>query len=209
MTSPEMNQGPRPWLGVTIIVAGVALVLALVAGSAMVLGGGDGSGDDSSDNASRTDSGDNDDRAANSDGGDGNGGDGGDGSPEGTQPRPSELADTGRPPATIEIRPVTDVIPRAKSCGSDGIWCGAADLEAYRLGPAVLRTQDIVEAEARISDYGEFVVGITLSDSGATRFEAVTRELTEKPSAVDPQLAVVVDNVVISAPAVQGPIPGG
>ena len=37
----------------------------------------------------------------------------------------------------------------------------------------------------------------------------MTRALTKKPSAVDPQLAVVVDDVVISAPAVQGPVPGG
>lgn len=222
MTSPDFNQGPRPWLGVAIIAAGVALVLALVAGSAIVLTGGDGSGDDSSDNASGTESADNNNGGADSGGGtgngngngnggngNGNGGNGPAGSPEGSQAPPSELADTGRPPSTIEIRPVIDVIPQAKNCGSDGIWCGANGMEAYRLGPAVLRTQDIVEAEARLSDYGEFVVGITLSDAGATKFEAVTRALSKEPSANDPQLAVVVDDVVISAPAVQGPVPGG
>jgi preprotein translocase subunit SecD len=229
MTSPDLNEGPRPWLGVAIIVAGVALVLALVAGSAIVLTSGDGGGDGSSDNAGGTESADNKSDAADNGGdngddigganGDGNGGadgkgngNGNNGPPEssdGNQAPPSKLADTGRPPSTIEIRPVIDVIPRAKHCGSDGIWCGANGMEAYRLGPAVLRTQDIVEAEARLSDYGEFVVGINLSDSGATKFEAVTRALSKKPSAHDPQLAVVVNDVVISAPAVQGPVPGG
>jgi preprotein translocase subunit SecD len=218
MTSPDFNQGPRPWLGVVIIAAGVALVLALVAGSAMVLTSGD-SGDSSNDNANASESGGDNNNAADSGGENANGnggsnengnGDNGEaGSSDGSQAPPSELADTGRPPSTIEIRPVIEVIPRAKHCGSDGIWCGANGMEAYRLGPAVLRTQDIVEAESRLSDYGEFVVGITLSDAGAAKFEAVTRALAKEPGPGDPQLAVVVDDVVISAPAVQGPVPGG
>ncbi len=215
MTSPDFNQGPRPWLGVAIIVAGVALVLALVAGSAMVLTGGDGSDNGSNDNASGSKSGANNNDAADSGGGSangkgsGNGDNGGAGSSDGSQAPPSQLADTGRPPSTIEIRPVIDVIPRAKHCGSDGAWCGANGMEAYRLGPVVLHTRDIVDAESRLSDYGEFVVGITLSDAGATKFEAVTRALANEPGPGDPQLAVVVDDVVISAPAVQGPVPGG
>lgn len=225
MTSPDFNQGPRPWLGVAIIVAGVALVLALVAGSAMVLTGGDGSDNGSNDNASGSESGANNNDAADSGGGSANGngngngsgsgngsgnGDNGEaGSSDGSQAPPSQLADTGRPPSTIEIRPVIDVIPRAKHCGSDGAWCGANGMEAYRLGPVVLHTRDIVDAESRLSDYGEFVVGITLSDAGATKFEAVTRALANEPGPGDPQLAVVVDDVVISAPAVQGPVPGG
>ena len=220
MTSPEPGQGSQQRLGLVILAAGIATVVALLAGSAVVLAGGDGGGDDQS--ASQSNSSGNEgggdgggDNAGGNDagGGDtgGNDGDGNDasGSPGPDRPESSELADTGRPPSKIEVRPVIEVIPRAKHCGSGWIWCGADNLGDYRLGPAVLQTADIVDAQARLSSYGDFVVGITLSDNGATKFETVTRALTKKPSAVDPQLAVVVDDVVISAPAVQGPVPGG
>jgi hypothetical protein len=208
MTTPEPGQGSQQRLGLVILAAGVATVVALLAGSAVVLAGGDdGGGDEQS--AAQSDAG-GDEGGRNDAGGGGEAG-GGDaaGSPGPGRPEPSELADTGRPPSTIEIRPVIEVVPRAKHCGSGRIWCGAGNLGDYRLGPAVLQTPDIVDAQARLSSYGDFVVGITLSDSGATKFETVTRALTKKPSAVDPQLAVVVDDVVISAPAVQGPVPGG
>lgn len=190
MTASQSNQGPSPRLGLAILAAGVVAVVALVAGSAVVLAGGDpgggGGGDQTEPEPDR----------------------GAPGSAEPEKPAASELADTGRP-AKIEIRPVVQVIPKAKKCGSDGTWCSADGPESYRLGPAVLQTADIVNAEARVSSYGDYVVGISLSDIGATKFETVTRELSENAGAVDPQLAVVVDGDVISAPVVQGAIPGG
>ena len=197
MTAPQMNQGPRPWLGVAIIAAGVVAIMLLVAGSAMVLAGGDGSNNPNTASPQP-----------------GQPGAAGSASPSPTpgspeHQHPTELAGTGRP-ADIEFRPVLEVIPRAKNCGSGSIWCGAAGgPDAYRLGPAVLSTPDVVSAEARISSYGEYVVGITLSDEGALKFEAVTRGLSQNPSTTKPQLAVVVDNVVIAAPVVQGAVPGG
>ena len=191
MTAPQLNQGPRPWLGVAIIAAGVVMILLLVAGSAMVLAGGDSSGNP---------------RTASPQPGQ-PGAAAGSASPE--HQRPTELAGTGRP-ADIEFRPVLRVIPRAKNCGAGGVWCGAAGgPAAYRLGPAVLSTPDVVNAEARLSSYGEYVVGITLSDEGALKFEAVTRGLSQNTSTTKPQLAVVVDDVVISAPVVQGAVRGG
>jgi len=194
MTAPQMNQGPRPWLGVAIIAAGVVMVMLLVAGSAMVLAGGDGSSNNP--NTASPQAGQPGSAA-------------GSASPQPQTQRPTELAGTGRP-ADIEFRPVLQVIPRAKTCGSGGVWCGAAGgPDAYRLGPAVLSTPDVVSAEARLSSYGQYVVGITLSDVGAAKFEAVTRGLSQNKSTNRPQLAVVVDNVVISAPVVQGVVRGG
>ena len=194
MTAPQMNQGPRPWLGVAIIAAGVVMVMLLVAGSAMVLAGGDGSNNNP--NTASPQAGQPGSAA-------------GSASPQPQPQRPTELAGTGRP-ADIEFRPVLQVIPRAKNCGSGGVWCGAAGgPAAYRLGPAVLSTPDVVSAEARLSSYGEYVVGITLSDVGAAKFEAVTRGLSQNKSTDHPQLAVVVDDVVISAPVVQGAVSGG
>jgi len=191
MTASQSSPGPRPRLGLAILAAGVVAVVALVAGSAVVLAGGDPGGGGGGDQTEPEPD---------------QGAPGSASEPE--KPAASELADTGRP-AQIEIRPVVQVIPKAKTCGSDGIWCSADGPEAYRLGPAVLQTADIVNAEARVSSYGDYVVGISLSDLGATKFETVTRELSENAGAVDPQLAVVVGNDVISAPVVQGAIPGG
>jgi preprotein translocase subunit SecD len=124
---------------------------------------------------------------------------------EETETEPTEPAG---PPAKVELRPVLTALPASADCPAAEVWCTRDRTQAYRLGPAELRTPDIVEAEARFSDYGQWVVGVTLSDQGAARFEAVTRELAGNtgPAA---QLAIVVDDVVISAPTVQDPIPGG
>jgi hypothetical protein len=122
-------------------------------------------------------------------------------------PTPAEPVPTG-PPPEVEIREVLGVVPRAE-CDLPRVWCDADRTEAYLLGPAELRTDDIVNAESRLSPYGEYVVGITLSSQGAERFETLTRRLTEDSTGPDPQLAVVVSGTVISAPTVQGAIPGG
>jgi preprotein translocase subunit SecD len=127
-------------------------------------------------------------------------------------PMPGESAPDGQPttgpPAEVELRRVLELLPATADCSAAGVWCTPGRTEAYRLGPAELRTPDIVDAEARFSDYGQWVVGVTLSDQGAARFEAVTRELAANTGATA-QLAIVVDDVVISAPIVQEAIPGG
>ena len=113
------------------------------------------------------------------------------------------------PPAKVELRPVLEVLGQNADCRQPGVWCAEdGSGGAYRLGPAELRTKHIVSAHARLSDYGSFVVGIKLSAAGAAKFERITAELAEK-TGVRSQLAVVVDDVVISAPEVQGPVPGG
>lgn len=125
------------------------------------------------------------------------------------QPVPTATAEPSGPPAHIAFRPVLEALPKADDCSKPDLWCTSAPGEtgAYRLGPAAVRTPDIVEATARLSDYGAWVVGITLSDDGAAQFEAVTRELADNTGA-QAQLAIVVDGVVISAPVVQTPVPG-
>jgi preprotein translocase subunit SecD len=124
------------------------------------------------------------------------------------RPGPTETAEPLGPPAEIAFRPVLEALPKTSDCSKPDVWCTPGRTDAYRLGPAELRTPDIVEAAARLSDYGQWVVGITLSDQGATQFEEVTRDLADNTGA-QAQLAVVVDDVVISAPTVQTAIPGG
>lgn len=122
-------------------------------------------------------------------------------------PDDEPAAEPNEPTAKVELRRVEKVFKRSVDCEAPGIWCSQSG-GGYRLGPAELRTKDIVSAEARISDYGDFVVGVTLSEEGAERFEAVTTELAEN-TGIEAQLAIVVNGRVISAPTVQGPIPGG
>jgi preprotein translocase subunit SecD len=124
------------------------------------------------------------------------------------EPGPTATSEPPGPPAQIAFRPVLEALPKTADCSKPDVWCTPGRIEAYRLGPAEVRTPDIVEAAARLSDYGQWVVGITLSDRGATRFEAITRELAGNAGA-RAQLAIVVDGAVISAPVVQTAIPGG
>jgi preprotein translocase subunit SecD len=121
---------------------------------------------------------------------------------------PPKTAEPTGPPAKVEFRPVLQTLPKTSDCSKPDVWCTPSHAEAYRLAPAALRTPDIVEAAARFSGYGEWVVGIALSNEGASRFEAVTGRLAGN-SGVRAQLAVVVDGDVISAPVVQAPVPGG
>jgi preprotein translocase subunit SecD len=180
MSSPSARQQrPRSRLGVAIIAGGLALVVALVAVSAVSFVGADN------------------------------------GSSESEQPPAPETETTepanepDGPPAKVELRPVLEVLARPVDCRRPDVWCAEfSTVGGYRLGPAELRTADIVSAAARLSDYGDFVVGVTLSDAGAERFERVTKELAQNTGA-QAQLAIVVDGLVISAPTVQGPIPGG
>ena len=179
MASPHSRQQrPRARLGVAILAGGLALVVALVAVSVVLFAGSD---DDSAPGDSASTEIDPDDEPA---------------------------AEPNEPTAKVELRRVEKVFTRAVDCQDPDIWCSESDDGGYRLGPIELRTKDIVNAEARVSAYGEFVVGVTLSEDGAERFEAVTTELAEN-SGVRAQLAIVVDGLVVSAPTVQGPIPGG
>jgi preprotein translocase subunit SecD len=185
MAAPGGQQRPRTRLAVGIVAAALAVIVGLGSASVVLLAGDDDSTDAAADRS---------DDIGNAD--------------PGPEPNdPSESQDIG-PPATIELRRVLQALPASADCSAADVWCTRSRTEAYRLGPAELRTADFVDAEARVSDYGQWVVGITLSEDGASRFEAVTRELAGNagPTA---QLAIVVDDLVVSAPAVQAPVPGG
>lgn len=194
-SSNSQQQRPRARLGVAILAGGIVLALLLVTVSAIFFA----ASDDDSDPAS------NDSTSAEAD-------------PDAlAEPDPNEETEddpaadpTNEPdgkPTTVELRRVQKVMTQTANCEKPGIWCSETG-GSYRLGPAELETKDIVSADARISDYGDYVVGVTLSDDGAQRFEAVTTELSQN-TGVQSQLAIVVDGLVVSAPTVQGPIPGG
>ena len=73
----------------------------------------------------------------------------------------------------------------------------------YLLGPVVLSGKDLVNAEMAPDSLGRMGVSIEFNSEGAKLFEEATGRMVGK------QLAIVLDNVVISAPVVQDRISGG
>ncbi len=73
----------------------------------------------------------------------------------------------------------------------------------YLLGPVLLSGKDLTNAEMAPDSLGRMGVSIEFNSEGARLFEEATGKLIGK------QLAIVLDNVVISAPVVQDRIGGG
>ena len=73
----------------------------------------------------------------------------------------------------------------------------------YLLGPVLLSGKDLVNAQVNPDSLGRLGVSIEFNSEGAKLFEDATAKLVGK------QLAIVLDDVVISAPVVQDRIAGG
>ena len=73
----------------------------------------------------------------------------------------------------------------------------------YLLGSVLLSGKDLVDAQVTPDSLGRMGVSLEFSSEGARLFENATARLIGK------QLAIVLDNVVISAPVVQDRISGG
>ena len=73
----------------------------------------------------------------------------------------------------------------------------------YLLGPVVLSGKDLVNAEVQPDSLGRMGVSLEFNSEGARLFEEATARMVGR------QLAIVLDNVVISAPVVQDRIAGG
>ncbi|MBQ3398501.1 MAG: protein translocase subunit SecD [Synergistaceae bacterium] len=73
----------------------------------------------------------------------------------------------------------------------------------YLLGPVLLSGKDLINAAVNPDSLGRMGVSLEFSSEGARLFEEATARLIGK------QLAIVLDNVVISAPVVQDRISGG
>ncbi len=73
----------------------------------------------------------------------------------------------------------------------------------YLLGPVLLSGKDLVNAQVNPDSLGRLGVSLEFNDNGAKLFEEATARLVGK------QIAIVLDDVVISAPVVQDRIAGG
>ena len=80
---------------------------------------------------------------------------------------------------------------------------GEDEGQYYLLGPVLLSGKDLTNAEMAPDSLGRMGVSIEFNSEGARLFEEATGKLIGK------QLAIVLDNIVISAPVVQDRISGG
>ncbi|ONI73804.1 hypothetical protein BWI15_10305 [Kribbella sp. ALI-6-A] len=112
-------------------------------------------------------------------------------------------------PKAVEFRRVVKVAPggcASPASSSGGVVCGA-DGMAYTLGTVELDGKHVSEVAARDSN-GSWVVALELDDEGGRLFEQLTAELAKQSPPAN-QLAIVVDDRVVSAPTVMSAITGG
>ena len=96
-----------------------------------------------------------------------------------------------------------DLITRSKTLENSLVAPAEDPGTFYLLGPVVLSGKDLVNAEMAPDSLGRMGVSIEFNSEGARLFEEATGRMVGK------QLAIVLDNVVISAPVVQDRISGG
>lgn len=96
-----------------------------------------------------------------------------------------------------------DLIAKSKTTEGSIVVPGEEQGTFYLLGPVVLSGKDLVNAEMAPDSLGRMGVSLEFNSEGARLFEEATGRMIGK------QLAIVLDNVVISAPVVQDRISGG
>ncbi len=128
--------------------------------------------------------------------------------------------------ADFQANPLTCPDPTASSCSFDALknetvvfaGSGTSAADHYKLGPVLVTGDAISKATATYNSGSQtslptgWQIDFQLTKSGAKTFGAVTTRITQQhPSQTDPlsHLAIVVDNLVISDPYVQGAITNG
>lgn len=110
---------------------------------------------------------------------------------------PSPTANRTVSPERIQFRMVV-------ADGTGGVSLADKDGKQYLLGPVLLDGTKVEAAKAEfMAEYSNWVVTVHLTSAGAAAFGQVTT------ANVNGQLAIVVDEVVVSAPTIQSPITGG
>ena len=96
-----------------------------------------------------------------------------------------------------------DLVVRSKTIENSIVAPAEEPGTFYLLGEVVLSGKDLVNAEINPDSLGRMGVALEFNSEGAKLFEDATARMIGK------QLAIVLDNVVISAPVVQDRIAGG
>ncbi len=96
-----------------------------------------------------------------------------------------------------------DLVARSRNTAGSIVAPAEEPGTFYLLGSVLLSGKDLVNAEVAPDSLGRMGVSLEFNSEGARLFENATARLVGK------QLAIVLDNVVISAPVVQDRIAGG
>jgi len=96
-----------------------------------------------------------------------------------------------------------DLVARSQNTPDSIVAPGEEAGTFYLLGPVVLSGKDLTNAQMNPDSLGRMGVSLEFNSEGARLFEEATARMIGK------QLAIVLDNVVISAPVVQDRIAGG
>jgi len=114
-------------------------------------------------------------------------------------------------PEAVQFRPVLKAEPggcsTSASPSADGTACGPDGIR-YTLGKVELDGTHVTEVKPVLREGAGWVVGLTLDDEGGRTFGRITSALTTKTPPQN-QLAIVVRDRVVSAPAVLSAITGG
>ncbi|MER6995804.1 protein translocase subunit SecD [Streptomyces sp. NPDC000410] len=89
------------------------------------------------------------------------------------------------------------------ACGEDeGVW------SKYILGPAEVDGRDVDDAKGVLDPQrGMWIVTMDFTDEGSTKFQKITSKLSQQQPPMN-QFAIVLDNVVVSAPQVNQTLSG-
>lgn len=116
--------------------------------------------------------------------------------------------DAGGPKATERLlRTDCDLRPRPAERDDLLIACDVLGFR-YGLGPSELPADAVADAAAVTASDGSWVVQVSLTPDAADAFAQVTGRVSAMQPPLN-QLAIVLNGVVVSAPAVQEPIAGG
>ncbi|WP_299036621.1 protein translocase subunit SecD [uncultured Pseudokineococcus sp.] len=112
----------------------------------------------------------------------------------------------------------TDPANRTGGIASDDaaplVTCDQTGSAKYLLGPVELSGSDLTGASSQPAtndqgfSTGGWVVTMDFTSSGGDQFSDITSRISQLPSPQN-QFGIVLDGLVISAPSVNGPIPGG
>ncbi|MFI5730324.1 SecDF P1 head subdomain-containing protein [Kribbella sp. NPDC051587] len=128
--------------------------------------------------------------------------------PNGTANDPSEPKHAAA--GTLQFRRVVKVEPNActKAPTTANVRC-SSDGTRYTLGKVELDGTHVTEVQAVVNSQGVgWVVNLTLDAQGTTTFATLTADLVKQQEPAN-QLAIVVNDQVVSAPMVNGVISGG
>ena len=125
-----------------------------------------------------------------------------------SQPGPAAPVSLRSPIQFRQVAAITDAPCPAGSGGLPGSLLGSGAPACFHLTGAGMTVTTVRSAQVTRSGTGGYVLELDLTPAEASRFAALTRQLSGLPGPRD-ELAVVIGGRVIDDPAVMGTITGG